>query len=126
MKALLIAVIPSLLTAFMTFIVTRRKYLAEVRKENVAVDSNEIDNIEKAARIWRQLSEDVRSRLTADIDQMRSENQRTNLRINALTRENSVLRSQMDALQKELQNAKAENRRLHGEIKRLTERFAEA
>ena len=123
MKELLIATIPSILSALITFFLTRRKFMAEVKKATVETDANEIDNIEKAARIWRQLSEDITARLTADIDQLRKENESTREKLNALTRENNALRSQMASLQKELRASQVENEKLMGQLKEFNEHF---
>lgn len=123
MKEILIASIPSIISAFITFFFTRRKYQAEVQKANVETDTNEIDNIEKAARIWRQLSEDITARLTSDINQLRTENQRTREKLNALTRENNALRSQMASLQKELRSTKIENEKLTEQLRQFNQHF---
>ena len=96
----------------LTFFFTRRKYQTEVKKAALEADSSEIDNVDKAIRIWRQLSEDIKTRLTQDIEELRLENLRTRERINVLSRENHALRTQMANLEKELNCTKAENAKL--------------
>lgn len=123
MKEIITAAIPSILSALITFVLTRRKYLAEVQKATVETDASEIDNIDKAARIWRQLSEDITARLTTDISELRTENQRTREKLNALTRENNALRSQMASLQKELRASKIENEKLTEQLKEFNAHF---
>lgn len=112
MNELITSTLSAALTAMITFFLTRRKYLTEVRKVDKEADSSEIDNVEKAIRIWRQLSEDIKTRLTQDIEELRQENLRTREKLNLLTRENHALRGQMANLEKELHLAKLENEKL--------------
>ncbi len=123
MKEILTSVIPPIFSAIITFFLTRRKYMAEVRKASVEVETNEIDNIEKAARIWRELSEDITARLKEDIDQLRRENRSTRERMNVITRENNALRAQMASLQKELRATKIENEKLTEQLRQFNLNF---
>lgn len=124
MKEILITTIPTIITAVLTFILTRRKYVAELQKERVETESTEIDNVEKAARIWRELSEGVTSRLNADIQQLRKENRQTREKIQILSRENNALRIQMYSLQKELQHTKIENEKLTEQLRAFNLKFS--
>lgn len=117
MTELLTSTLSAAITALVTFIFTRRKYLTDVKKVDAEVDSSEIDNVDKAIRIWRQLSEDIKVRLTQDIEELRQENLKTREKLNLLTRENHALRHQMTNLEKELNLAKIENEKLHKLIK---------
>lgn len=117
MTELITSAISTVITALITFIFTRRKYLTEVKKADKEIDSSEIDNVEKAIRIWRQLSEDIKIRLTQDIEELRQENLKTRDKLNTLTRENHALRHQMTNLEKELNLAKVENEKLHRLLK---------
>ncbi len=123
MKDILISVFPPFVSALITFFLTRRKYMAEVKKAGVEVETNEIDNIEKAARIWRELSEDITARLKEDIDQLRRENKSTRERMNIITRENNALRAQMASLQKELRATKIENEKLTEQLRQFNLNF---
>jgi len=118
---LILTTLPTIIISLLTFVLTRRKYLKEVEKAGAEIDANEIDNVEKAARIWRQLSEDITARLTADIASLRTENEKTREKLNALTRENNVLRSQMASLQKELRLSNTENEKLLRQLKVLSD-----
>ena len=117
MTELITSSITALISVAATFFLTRRKYLSEVRKTDSEVDSSEIDNVDKAIKIWRQLSEDIKERLTADIEELRLENIRTREKLNILIRENHALRTQMTNLEKELGLAKIENEKLHRLLK---------
>ena len=97
--------------------------MTEVKKAVVEVETNEIDNIEKAARIWRELSEDVTARLKEDIDQLRRENWQTREKMNVITRENNALRTQMASLQKELRATKIENEKLTEQLRQFNMNF---
>ncbi len=118
MNEIITSTISAAITAFVTYIFTRRKYLTEVRKVDKEADSSEIDNVEKAIRIWRQLSEDIKVRLTKDIEELRQENMKTREKLNTLIRENHALRHQMSNLEKELNLAKLENEKLHQLLKK--------
>lgn len=120
---IIIATVPSLISALVTFFLTRRKYITELKKETVQLEANEIDNVDKAARIWRQLSEDITARLTADIQQLRTENERTREKLNNLSKENNALRQQMVALEKELKSTKLENEKLTEQLRQFNEHF---
>lgn len=124
MKEILIATVPSIISAFVTFMLTKRKYITELKKVDVEVEANEIDNIDKAARIWRELSENITARLTADIEQLRTENQRTREKLTALSRENTSLRHQMVSLEKELRATKTENEKLTEQLRTFNEHFS--
>jgi len=121
MQNIIVTTISSILLSVITFFLARRKYLKEVDKAETEIVSNEIDNVEKATRIWRQLSEDITARLTADIAALRSENEKTREKLNALTRENNALRSQMSSLQKELRLSNTENEKLLRQLKVLSD-----
>ena len=123
MNDLLITTIPTILTAIITFLLTRRKYVAEVEKEQVTTEATEIDNVEKATKIWRELSEGVTTRLNADIQQLRRENRHTREKIQMLTRENNALRMQMYTLQRELHLAKIENEKLMEQLRAFNMKF---
>lgn len=123
MKEILITIIPPVVSALVTFMLTRRKYVTDVNKAKVEVETNEIDNVEKAARIWRELSENITARLTADIEQLRTENQSTREKLTDLSRENNSLRMQMAALEKELRATKKENEKLTVQLRTFNEHF---
>jgi len=125
MKELLTAGIPAIITSMITFVLTRRKYNMEVRKAGAEADSTEIENLDRATKIWRELSEEVTKRLTSDIDQLREENRHTREKLNALTRENNALRAQMASLQKELVASKVENAKLMEQLRVFNQHFKE-
>lgn len=125
MKETLIATLSVVLTTVVTYLLTRRKYNAEVKKANHEADSTEIDNLDNATRMWRELAEGVTKRLTSDIDQLREENRHTREKLNALTRENNALRAQMASLQKELVATKVENEKLMQQLRVFNQHFQE-
>lgn len=123
MKEMLTASLPALFTMVATYLFTRRKYKVEVKKASLEADSTEIENLDRATKIWRELSEDVTKRLTSDIDQLREENRHTREKLNALTRENNALRAQMASLQKELVATKIENEKLMEQLRVFNQHF---
>lgn len=123
MKELLTAGIPAIIMSVITFFLTRRKYDMEVKKAGAEADSTEIENLDRATKIWRELSEEVTLRLTSDIEQLRTENRQTRDKLNALTRENNALQAQMASLQKELVASKVENEKLMEQLRQFNQHF---
>jgi len=123
MKEILTAGLPAIITLVLTYFFTRRKYAVEVKKANLEADTTEIDNLDRATKIWRELSEGVTKRLTSDIDQLREENRHTREKLNALTRENNALQAQMASLQKELVATKVENEKLMEQLRQFNQHF---
>ncbi len=113
---LLIVVLPSLMTAVTTWIFSRRKYRAETQ-------TNELDNVEKAARIWRELSEDLEKRMKDEIRELRSENVTIQDQFTIVLAENKALKEQMSALEKQLKEARCENQKLLEELKRFNKNY---
>ncbi len=74
------------------------------RKNNAEAKTSELDNVEKAIKIWRTLSQDMELKFKADIDELRKENCDLVKRIEQVTRENESLKKQMKGL--ELENKK--------------------
>jgi len=119
MNDLLLIVIPSLLTGTTTWLFSRKKYRAETT-------GNELDNVEKAAKIWRQLSEELEKRLKDDIRELREENITIKDRFNTVLEENNALKFQMSALEKQLREARGENKKLLDELKKFNKNYVPA
>jgi septal ring factor EnvC (AmiA/AmiB activator) len=116
MNDLFLIVVPSLLTAITTWVFSRRKYSAETQ-------TNELDNVEKAARIWRELSEDLEKRMKDEIRELRSENVTIQDQFTIVLAENKALKEQMSALEKQLKEARCENQKLLEELKRFNKNY---
>lgn len=115
MNELLLITLPASITSLITYFLTRKKNVADVKKINAEVEANEIDNVERVAKIWRQLSEDLKEKLSYEIDVLREEN--TNMKSELCTvqqqfsqviSENSELKIQMNSLEKELKSSKCQ------------------
>ena len=118
---ILLTIIPTILSGVLAYIFARKKYLAEVSKANAEAEANEIENVDKVAKIWRQLSEDIAARLTGDIEQLRQENKSIRDRLTLITRENNALSAQMASLQKELKATKIENEKLTRQLRTINQ-----
>ena len=116
MNDLILIVVPSLLTAITTWIFSRKKYKAETK-------SNELDNVEKAAKIWRELSEDLEKRLKDDIRELRDENVSIQNQFSKVMAENNLLKEQMASLEKQLKEAKCQNNKLLDELKKFNKNY---
>lgn len=106
---LFLVVIPSFITAVTTWILSRRKYKAETK-------SDELENIDKAVKIWRELSEDLEQRLKAEIKELRQANTDIQTRFETVLAENEALKDQMSALEMQLKEARSENQNLLQEL----------
>ena len=114
MNQILVATIPTVLVSLITFLLTRKKY-------RVDVDSTELDNVEKATRIWRELSEELNKRLTADLNALREENQVMKAQFIQVVEENQSLKNQMVSLEEQLRKSRCDNAKLLRELKRFNE-----
>lgn len=144
MNDYLISAISSILLAILTFIFTKRKYIAETKKVRADSDSSEIDNADKMAKMWRVFSEEFKVRLEKDIEELRDknltmrtqlneiviENTAINQRFTLILNENQDLRSQMQSLEKELIASKtqindltSQNNRLLCELKKFNKNY---
>lgn len=126
MNELLLMTLPAAITSVITYLLTRKKNLADVNKINAEVEANEIDNVERVAKIWRQLSEDLKEKLSSEIEVLREEN--TNMKSELTTvqqqftqviSENSELKMQMNSLEKELKSSKCQIKQLSDQNKSL-------
>ena len=116
MYDLILIVVPSIVTAVTTWAFSRRKYRAETR-------ADELDNVEKAARIWRELSEDLEKRMKDEIKELRSDNVTIQDQFTIVLAENKALKEQMSALEKQLKEARCENQKLLQELKRFNKNY---
>jgi len=120
---ILMIVVPSSIASVIAWILGRRKYKAETR-------SSELDNVEKAAKIWRELSEQLEGRLKHDINELKSENgkmrEENNLireQFSQVQQENRSLKEQMESLEKRLKEANCDNMKLLAELKKFNKNY---
>ena len=52
------------------FLLSRKTRKVEVDKGAASVDSDELDNVEKAIKIWREMSKDLEARLKLALDEI--------------------------------------------------------
>lgn len=101
MSELIITTGASILTGFVTFLFTRRKYISEVK-------TNDIENMRSTLRFYIDIVEDNKKRM----DTYQNEIERVNAKILKLTDENLELR-------KELSELKSENTELRLKLSNL-------
>jgi len=116
MNEVLFATVPTAVLSILTFIFTKRKYSAETA-------TSELDNVEKAAKIWRELSEDLRARFIADIATLRDENSSMKVQFQLVLDENNSLKSQMASLERKLKEAWSANKQLLCELKKFNKNY---
>lgn len=139
MNELLISTVPAAILSIITFLLTRRKYIGEVKQANAQAEGNEIENVERVAKIWRELSEDLKVKLSAEIETLRQENSTMKQELSGVQKqflqvlnENEDLRNQMASLEKELKSSKSQiknlsdqNRNLLLELKKFNKNYDE-
>ena len=90
MNEILLTTGASLLTGFATFLFTRRKYVSEVK-------TNDIENMRRTLQFYVDIVEDNKKRM----DLYQNELERVNAKISMLTDENIELRREVKILQNE-------------------------
>lgn len=139
MRDLILTTVPTVFLAVVTFFLTRRKYKAEVKQQNAQAETSEIDNTEKAIKIWREMTETLRTEFSYQIDILKNENQTIKSTLQTVenqhqdvVRENKNLREQMQSLEKELKLSKSQikclsdqNKTLLEELKRFNKNYEE-
>ena len=115
--------IPTAITAIITYFLTRRKYLVDVKKAKAEAKGNEIDNVEKAVKIWRELTEDLKVHFKTDISDLMTDNKLMHSQLEQVLKENNSLRQQMASLEKELKESKNENIKLSEQLKQFNQNY---
>ena len=123
MNEIITASIPTAVTALITYFLTRRKYLVDVKKAKAEAKGNEIDNVEKAVKIWRELTEDLKVHFKTDISDLRADNKLMHSQLEQVLKENNSLRQQMASLEKELKESKNENIKLSEQLKQFNQNY---
>ena len=90
MGEIIYAIVP-IITAFLGWVFGKRKSLAEAK-------SNELDNVEKAIKIWRDLSVQLEQRLTKEIEVLRTENISLKSKLHELEKENENMYKQLNKI----------------------------
>jgi len=107
MEQVLFIIIPAIVTNIITWLLSRRKYRAQSQ-------ALELDNVQNALDIYRDMILDLKKEL---------ENLRE--KIIVVVNENEMLGKQMEELRKELICTRAENKRLMVELKKNNIRITE-
>lgn len=86
-------------SSLVTWIFTRRK-------QNAEVASNELENVEKAVAIWRQIASDLEGKFTAlqsEVLELRKQVIKVEVENEKLKSQNSELQAEIDELRKTIQ-----------------------
>lgn len=116
MNEVLMVVVPGAVMSVLTWVLARRKNKAEAT-------TNELDNVEKAIKIWRELSSDLELRLTKEIEDLRKENCTLKSEMKTMLKEYEAMQVQIATLEKQLKAARCENKKLIDEIKKYNNNF---
>jgi len=107
----LVAAIASGLTALIAWARGRSKEAKELERTNAQVEAAELENVEKAISIWRQLANEM----IKHVDNLKQEVQDLTSQVKLLHNENETLRTQVSKLQ-------YENKRLEQRVEQITEK----
>lgn len=91
---LIVTLLMPVVSAYAAWVFARRKNSADAQ-------ASELDNVDKAATIWRNLSEQLESRLNLEIQSLRKDNSELKDLVNKLSGENEELEKKMKALASE-------------------------
>jgi TolA-binding protein len=80
------------------------------RKNNALAESSELDNIDKAIKIWRELSQSMETRFKAEIEELRKENCDLQTKVSEMIKKNEEMKTRVKALENE-------NKKLIGQLK---------
>ncbi len=92
MNEVLLVTASSLITAIAGWLFSRKKQAAEIR-------STEVDNVDKATKIWRDLAQELRDELSLLIKEnaeMKQEIKKLEIKVQSLMRENKKLRQLLE------------------------------
>lgn len=116
--------IPTIILAFIQHLLTKKKFTEEVRLAKADVQGKEIDNVEKANKIWQELSENMKIYLDTQIKELKEENAsiKSNLEVvskenKAIAGENKKIKCQLDRVQRENTNMRTQMASLENELK---------
>jgi septal ring factor EnvC (AmiA/AmiB activator) len=99
-----------------TWIFTRRKNKADAT-------ASELDNVEKAIKIWRELSDELETRMTKEINELRAENKNLRNKIKEIAKENENMRSHIDCMDRQLKSAQETNKELQRKLEKYNAQF---
>lgn len=99
-----------------TWIISRRKNKADAT-------ASELDNVEKAIKIWRELSDELEARMTKEINELRLENKNLRHKIKEIAKENETMRAHMDSMERQLKHAQETNKELEIKLEKYNAQF---
>ena len=100
MTDVLIALVISAVSAVVTYLLTRKKNDADVRKTLAEADNTELEAVDKAIKIWRELASELGnqvSKLSVRCDELGKQ-------IESLTKENHLLQRDLKKLRTSFDN----------------------
>ncbi len=100
MKEFLPEIATGIVTAFTTWFFTRKKQAADIER-------TELDNVDKATGIWRQLAKDMKE----EVDQLRDNQQELFEEQHRILNENRKLREEVVKLEKKVAELTKENKK---------------
>ncbi|MFZ4705471.1 MAG: hypothetical protein ACOYMF_05630 [Bacteroidales bacterium] len=100
----------TLLLIFFSTVTGTVTWYSARRKNNADADHSELDNVSKAIKIWRELSEDMEKRFKEEVDELKKENCALQHQVTIVMKENEELKIQMNTLE-------GENRKLICQLK---------
>lgn len=110
------------LTALMSIITGVGTWYAARRKNTAEIQANELDNVDKAVKYYREMVEDLGSRLKEATNELHKTTQLHREAIDELTESRKQLeqvKKELNALEERFNNLAKENRALIDELKKI-------
>jgi len=128
MEDLLNYLLPSLgsgaLMTYVTHFLTKKKYAQEVNMARAEARGKELDNVEKAATIWRQLSEQMKATFDAEIVSLRNTVTDLNAQVSSLSKQLDNTKKELEETKKALNASRKENERFSEQLKIFNKNFS--
>lgn len=121
MRELLLTTIPAAVLSALTFLFARKEYKAKIKQQNAQAETLEIDNIDKVAKIWRQLSEDLQREFTIKLESLKKDYNETKEELSIVKQQYAIVLQENKGLHDQMQSLERELKASRTQIKTLTD-----
>lgn len=105
------------LMTFVTHFITKKKYTQEVNLARAEAQGKELDNVEKAAKIWRELSEQMKENFDTEIKSFHKTVDDLNAQVESLNVQVESLKKELIATKEALRQSDIKNSELSKQLK---------
>lgn len=126
MRELLLTTIPAAVLSVLTFLFARKEYKVKIRQQNAEAKRTELDTVEDAITIYRELSADLRKEFALKFEYLKSDYQEIAEKLKTVEKqyyevlqENKNMNEQMQSLERELKASRCQIKTLTDQNKSL-------